>query len=46
MDDLDVVAGQADDPLDVVGLVVLGRLEHRDVAALRLGEEDPARNQR
>ena len=31
-DHLDAVAGQSDDPLDVVGLVVARQLEHRDVA--------------
>ena len=42
VDHLDLVARQADHPLDVVGRVVLGQLEHRDVAALRLGRPDPA----
>src|SRR5271163_797564 len=37
--DLDLVAGQADQPLDVVGLAVARQLEHDDVAALRLGSE-------
>ncbi|GJD69745.1 hypothetical protein MMMDOFMJ_2683 [Methylobacterium gnaphalii] len=39
-DHLDLVAGQADDALDVVGGVVLRQLEDGDVAALRLGAPD------
>ena len=36
----DVVAGQADEPLDVVGRGVGRQAEHDDVAALRLAERD------
>src|SRR5581483_654872 len=49
-DHLDAIARQADQPLDVVGPVValalVARiLEHRHVAALRLMEEDAAREE-
>src|SRR5271167_4451268 len=39
VEDLDLVAGQADQPLDVIGLAVARQLEHDNVAALRLGGE-------
>src|SRR3984957_21203276 len=40
MSDLDLVAGQTDQPLDVVGLAIARQLEHDYVAALGLGGED------
>ena len=45
VDHLDLVAGQADHALDVVGLVVARELEDDDVAALRLRRPDAAREQ-
>src|SRR6202034_4086929 len=39
LEDMDLVAGQADQPLDVIGLTIARQLEHDDVAALRLGGE-------
>jgi hypothetical protein len=46
VNDLHAVAGQADDALDVVGLVVGRQLEDDDVATYRLAREQPARDQR
>ena len=45
VDHLDPVARQADHALDVVGRVVLRQLEDGDVAALRLGGPDAAREE-
>ena len=43
---LDMIARQADDPLDVVGRGIGRQFEHRDVAALRRMRQDPAGKQR
>ena len=42
---LDLVAGQADHALDVVGARLARRAEHHDVAALRLAFPDAAVNE-
>jgi hypothetical protein len=43
---LDSVAGKADDALDIVGRIILRQAEHHHVAALRLGAENAAGEQR
>src|ERR1700729_2705590 len=42
--DLDLVAGETDQPLDVVGLAIARQLEHDDVASLGIGGEKAARH--
>ena len=39
---LDVVARQADHPLDEVGGIVAGKLEHHHIAALRIAAQETA----
>jgi hypothetical protein len=43
---LHLVAGQSDEPLDVVGRIVLGPFEDDDVAALGRMREDAAGDER